>query len=273
MFALSDSKLTYIYTGGKTWNADLLKTKKPTLVFVHGAQHDHSVWALQSRYFANHGYPVIAIDLPGHGRSAGPALTTVESIANWLGNLLMELKISNAIVIGHSMGSLIALELAASAGPSIKGLALLGTAIPMPVSDGLLKLTHTSEASAFDQINAWSHSTIAQRPGSPGPGFSTYIQNMRLMQRQLPGLPHIDFSACNNYANGAKSAANVACPVIIIQGQSDMMTPVKNARESMKLFNTAPSFVIIDQAGHALMAERPDAVLIALRSWINNLPL
>ena len=208
MFIELESSRIFIYTGGKTWSAEKLQTQQPTLVFIHGAQHDHSVWALQSRYFANHGYPVIAVDLPGHGRSCGPALATVETIASWLGNLLSQLGVKNAIAIGHSMGSLIALELAASTvssvdgsattGLAIKGLALLGTAIPMRVSDGLLGLTQTSEAHALDQINAWSHSSIAQRPGSPGPGFSTYMQNLRLMQRQAPGLLPIDFSACNN---------------------------------------------------------------------------
>ena len=271
MFVLLESKKTYVYTGGKPWSAEKLHSSKPTLVFVHGAQHDHSVWALQSRYFANHGYPVIAVDLPGHGRSDGPALLSVETIANWLGDLLIKLNINKAVMIGHSMGSLIALELAASERLSVAGLALLGTAVPMPVSDALLKLTQTSEARALDQINAWSHSSIAQRPGSPGPGFSTYIQNLRLMQRQTPGLLHIDFSACNSYSNGGKSASSLTCPTIIIQGQLDLMTPVKSARESMKLFGSTPGLVLIDQAGHALMAERPDAVLVALRNWITDL--
>ena len=308
MFIELESKPVYVYTGGKTWSVNTLQTKQPTLVFIHGAQHDHSVWALQSRYFANHGYPVIAVDLPGHGRSSGPALASVQAMANWLGKVLGRLEVQNAVLIGHSMGSLIALELAASAassgggapvdglvtnrleteglttegletegleteGLTIKGLALLGTAIPMRVSDALLGLTQTSEADALDQINAWSHSTIAQRPGSPGPGFSTYIQNLRLMQRQQPRLLHNDFSACNNYLVGAHSAAQVSCPTIVIQGELDVMTPAKSARESLKLFRNPPSFVTIDQAGHAVMAERPDSVLNALRNWMKDLSL
>ncbi len=64
-----DDTEIYAYTGARALNAAL-----PTIMFVHGAAHDHSVWALQSRYFAHHGRNVLAVDLPGHGRSAGVPL-------------------------------------------------------------------------------------------------------------------------------------------------------------------------------------------------------
>ena len=183
---LSNAKVgqnNYLYTGGKTWASE--GDSRPCLVFIHGAQHDHSVWALQSRYFANHGYRVIALDLPGHGRSDGPALASIQAMAAWLNELLIHLKVEQAILIGHSMGSLIAVELAALKGEAdfkkvaILAIALLGTALPMRVSDALIDLTLTSEPKAIEQINAWSHSTIAARPGNPGPGFSIYMQNFK----------------------------------------------------------------------------------------------
>src|SRR3712207_6152309 len=93
-------KQAYCYTGGKPFNPAL-----PTAVFIHGAQDDHSVWALQTRYFAHHGFGVLAVDLPGHGRSAGPAHTSVESMANWLLELLDAAGVQRFILIGHSMGS------------------------------------------------------------------------------------------------------------------------------------------------------------------------
>ena len=73
----------YAYTGGKPFDPSL-----PTVVFIHGAQHDHSVWILQSRYLAHHGYGVLAVDLPGHGRSAGAPLASVEDMAAWVAALL-----------------------------------------------------------------------------------------------------------------------------------------------------------------------------------------
>jgi pimeloyl-ACP methyl ester carboxylesterase len=74
---------TYVYTGTKTW-----KPEQPWLLFIHGAANDHSVWALQSRYFAHHGWNVVAPDLPGHGLSGGALLTSIEAIARWCETLL-----------------------------------------------------------------------------------------------------------------------------------------------------------------------------------------
>ena len=68
----------YIYTGGKPFDASL-----PCVVFIHGALHDHSVWTLLARWFAHHGFGVLAVDLPGHMRSAGPALPNIEAMADW----------------------------------------------------------------------------------------------------------------------------------------------------------------------------------------------
>src|ERR1700730_13285742 len=98
----------YAYTGARVFDSTLA-----TLVFVHGAANDHSVWALQSRYFAHHGSNVLAVDLPGHGRSTGDALGSVEAIADWIPGLLDALGVDAAALVGHSMGALAVLECAA----------------------------------------------------------------------------------------------------------------------------------------------------------------
>ena len=103
-----DGTQVYAYTGGRA-----LDVARPTIVFVHGAAHDHSVFALQSRYFAHHGYAALAVDLPAHGRSDGAPLASVEAIADWIGALLDALDVSEASLVGHSMGALAALEAAA----------------------------------------------------------------------------------------------------------------------------------------------------------------
>jgi pimeloyl-ACP methyl ester carboxylesterase len=126
-------------------------------VFVHGALHDHSVWILQSRYLAHHGFAVLAVDLPGHGRSAGPALDTVEAMADWVLQLAAAGR-KRATIVGHSMGSLIALEAAGARRRASSAIALVGTAYPMKVSDALLQAARDDEPRAFDMINQWSHS-------------------------------------------------------------------------------------------------------------------
>src|SRR5690606_32409657 len=172
----------YAYTGGREFDPAL-----PGVVFVHGAQHDHSVWVLQTRFFAHHGRSVLALDLPGHGRSEGPLDTTVEAMADTVITAIAAAGLERAAIVGHSMGALIALECAARAPDKVERIALLGSAFPMKVSDALLEAAANDEPRAMDMINRWSHSGINFRPGSPAPGFSVYWQNRRLMARQAPG--------------------------------------------------------------------------------------
>lgn len=255
----------YCYTGGKAFDAGL-----PTVVFLHGAQNDHSVWALQSRYLAHHGYGVLAPDLPGHGRSKGQAKRSVEAMADWLLAVLDAAGVRQAALIGHSMGSLIALEASHRAPQRVRSLALLGTTYPMKVSDALLGAALDDEQSAIDMVNIWSHSSIAQKPSFPGPGFYAMGGARRLKQRIAQRGPerlfHTDFSACNAYANGETAARAVDCPTLFLFGRRDMMTPPK----STVLLTTAiahGSVVHVD-SGHELMAEQPDAVLDALRAFL-----
>lgn len=254
-------RTAYAYTGGKAFDPAL-----PTVVFLHGAQNDHSVWALQSRWFAHHGHGVLAPDLPGHGRSAGPALASVEDMAGWLLAMLDAAGVTHALLVGHSMGSLVALEAACRSPERVRALALLGTTYPMRVSDALLATARDDEPAAIDMVNIWSHSTLAHKPSSPAPGFSVMGGARALMRRMSavnPGrLFHTDFTACNAYANGEAAAAAVRCPTLFIFGRQDMMTPPRSTR--LLTGAIAHGKIVQVDAGHALMSEQPDAVLDAL---------
>jgi pimeloyl-ACP methyl ester carboxylesterase len=257
-----NGKQTYAYTGGKAFDAKL-----PTVVFVHGAQCDHSVWILQSRYLAHHGYGVLALDLPGHGRSAGPALDSVEALAEWLIAVQDAAGVKQAALVGHSMGSLIALECAARHPDRVAKIALLATAYPMKVSAELLDATKNNEPLAQDMVNIWSHSAYAQYPNNPGPGFWVIGENLRLMQRQKPGVMHVDFAACNAYAGGAEAAGKVRCPALFLLARRDAMTPARAAQDFAKTVKGA-KVVVIDGSGHNMMGEKPDEVLDALLTFL-----
>ncbi len=252
----------YAYTGGKRFDPTL-----PTVVFLHGAQHDHSVWILQSRYLAHHGYAVLAVDLPGHVRSAGPAKSSIAEMADWLVAMLDVAGVSRACLVGHSMGSLIALEAAGRFPERVSRIALVGSAVPMPVGEALLNATRDDEPTAQDMVNIWSHSTYAAKPSNPGPGFWIIGENLRLMQRVRQGVMHSDFAACNAYADGLTRAAQVDQPVLLVLGQSDVMTPVRGARQLQSTLRNART-VVVPKAGHNLMAEAPDAVLDALHQFL-----
>lgn len=259
----------YAYTGGKPFDAT-----RACVVFLHGAQHDHSVWILQSRWLAHHGYGVLAFDLPGHGRSGGSALPTVPAIADALAAALAPLACPGFLLVGHSMGSLTALELAQRLGARTKGVALVGTAFPMRVADALLAACRDAPDEAMQMINIWSHSAgvapFAVRPGNPGPGFNIVWQNLRLMQRiaRASGADVLptDFAACNAYEGGIAAAEALHCPALFVLGAADQMTPPKAARGLIDACRDK-QVVTLPATGHALMAENPEGVRRALADF------
>jgi pimeloyl-ACP methyl ester carboxylesterase len=257
-----NAKKAYAYTGGRAFDPAL-----PAVVFIHGAEHDHCVWVLQSRYLAHHGRAVLAVDLPGHGRSDGPPLGSVEAMADWMIALLDAAGVKQAALVGHSMGALVAVECAARHPERISRIALVGVAYPMRVSPELLDATKNDEPLAQDMVNIWSHSAYAHYPSNPGPGFWVIGENLRLMQRQKPGVMHVDFAACNNYANGAAAAAKVSCPALLLLGKRDIMTPPRATKELTAALKDK-RVVEIAGSGHALMAEKPDEVLDALMGFL-----
>ncbi|MBI5107574.1 MAG: alpha/beta hydrolase [Rhodocyclales bacterium] len=264
----------FAYTGGKAFDASL-----PTVVFIHGAQNDHSVWGLQSRWFAHHGFGVLAVDLPGHGRSDGAPLPSIEDLADWI-ELLMEKVVRSGIqadgvgetaksvsLVGHSMGSLTALECASRHPARIARIALVGTAVPMPVSDALLDAAKNDEPKAIAMINGWSHSPHGTIGGNTVPGMWMFGAAKRLAERQRPGVLHNDLAACNAYTHGMEAATALACPALVISGSKDMMTHPKAAAKLASNIRDVRS-VTLAGAGHALMAEQPDAVLDTLSAFM-----
>jgi pimeloyl-ACP methyl ester carboxylesterase len=254
----------YAYTGGKPFQTD---SALPCVVMLHGAQNDHSVWALQSRYLAHHGYRVLAFDLPAHGRSAGPVLPSVEAMAAWVIEQCGNLGVTQAHCVGHSMGSLIALEMSALAPSWVRSVALLGTSAPMPVGAALLQATFDAPLQAMDQINGWSHRAGVAGYTTVNPGFSHLGVGQRLMQRvQMRHGAHVlpsDFAACHAYTAGAARAAALTVPCLVMNGAHDSMTPAKAARALAASIPNA-TLAILPDCGHALMSEQPDAVLAHL---------
>jgi pimeloyl-ACP methyl ester carboxylesterase len=237
------------------------------VVFIHGALHDHSAWTLLARWCAHHGHGVLALDLPGHGRSAGPPLRSVEAIADWVIALLQAAGATRAALVGHSMGSLIALEAAARAPDRVAGLVMMGTAYPMRVSAALLDTARDDPLKAIDMVNAWSFCSTASKPSFPGPGMWLHGSNRALMRRMQAGetslnLFHHEFSLCDAYRGGEAAAARLGCPVTFVLGRQDMMTPARAARDFAAVLK---AHVVTVDAGHSMVAEAPDEVLAALR--------
>jgi pimeloyl-ACP methyl ester carboxylesterase len=252
----------YAYTGTRAFDP-----AKPTVVFVHGAAHDHSVWLLQSRYFANHGRNALALDLPGHGRSGGAALASVEAIAGWLVDTFDAAGVEHASIVGHSLGALASLACAAHHPSRVDKLALLGPAAPMEVSEGLLAAAKADDPVAYELISGWSTSYGKQLGGNTVPGMWLVGNDLRLMQRTPPGVLHTDLVACNAWTGGIDAATRVRCPTLVVMAARDLMTPPRAAKPVIDAL-AGVRVVTLADTGHAMMAEQPDAVLDALRAFL-----
>jgi pimeloyl-ACP methyl ester carboxylesterase len=260
----------YCYTGGKPFDRS-----KPTVVFIHGVLNDHSVWILQSRYLANHGWNVLAVDLPGHCRSAGDAPSSTEEAADFVGALLDAAGLERAALVGHSWGSLIAIEAAARLKERITHVALVGTAFPMKVSPALLEASQHDPEKAIHMISVFSWSTLAPPPSALGPGTWIWGVGKALNRRVLRSNPkvnvfHRGFVACDRYANGLQAVAQMTCPVLFVLGKADQMTQAKAAQPLVEAAKSAGRQVRVVQveAGHHEMTEAPEAVLGALIDFL-----
>jgi pimeloyl-ACP methyl ester carboxylesterase len=267
-----NGRTTYCYTGGKPFDA-----AKPTVVFIHGVLNDHSVWILQSRYLAHHGWNVLAVDLPGHCKSAGEAPSTVEEAADFVAALLDAAGVQRAALIGHSWGSLIALEAASRQKERVSHLVLVGIAYPMKVSPALLDAALNEPMKALTMINVFSRSTLAAPPSALGPGTWVYGASMALGRRVLASntkvnVFHRGFKACDSYANGDNAITQITCPVLFLLGAQDQMTQAKAAQPLIAKARASGKTVQVINVpvGHHQMTEAPEETLFAMRDFLQT---
>jgi pimeloyl-ACP methyl ester carboxylesterase len=250
----------FVASGGREFDAS-----QPAIVLLHGAGFDHTIWALHSRWFAHHGYGVLAPDLPGHGRSAGAPLRSIAEMADWTAALLDKAGVSNAKLVGHSMGSLIALETAARHPAKVSALGLIGTAAAMSVGPDLLKAAEANDHAAVDMVSIWGLGFRAELGGSLAPGLWMHSGAQRVLERCRPGVLFNDLSACNAYQDALAAAATITVPTTLVLGERDMMTPIRAGKALAAALPNART-VILPGAGHMMMVERPDELLGALQA-------
>ena len=255
-----DGKNLFAATGGKDFDP-----AQPTIVFVHGGGLDHTTWVLQTRYFSYHGYNVLGVDMPGHGRSEGPMPASVEDTADWIIRLFDTLELDQAALVGHSTGSLVVFDAAARHNTRVTALALLGVSIPMPVADVLLDAAAANDHAAFDMVNLWGHSRDGQIGHNRAPGLWMTGEGLRLLERSGPGVLHATLNASNNYTDGVAIAGNIKCPTLMVLGQRDAMTPPRAAKPLAEAISGV-RVITLKGCGHMMMAEQPNEVLDALIS-------
>ena len=254
-----------VATGGLPF--DPASSPYPPLLLIHGAANDRDCWRTVASGLTAAGRALLVPDLPGHGLSAGPALRSIEELADWLPALLDAAGIEEAVLVGHSMGSLITLACAARHPQRVSRLALLGTSAPMPVAEPLLKRAATHPDNVMRLMTEYSHTLQFLLTGGGGHGVWGPGATLAIMRRSPPGVLAIDLANCSNYLAGLEAAAQVACPTLLLVGHRDRMTPRRNLPPLLAALRQVVRAEIAD-CGHAMMNEQPQAVVAELLKFL-----
>jgi pimeloyl-ACP methyl ester carboxylesterase len=257
-----DGRAVFATTGGAPFDP-----ARPAVIFLHGAGFDRTAWRLQTRWFAHHGRSVLAVDFPGHGWSEGPALTSIAALSDWAAALIAAAGLTQAALVGHSMGALVALDCAARHGDKVRALGLCGVASEMPVHPEMLESAKADTLKVQELMTFWGLGDALHKGGMVSPGLWLRRESLAVLAGNAPGVIHTDLAACNVYKDAPARAAEVKCPTVFVLGDGDLMTPAAKA----KLLSAAiagSNTVVIPGSGHFMMVERPDETLEALKSHV-----
>lgn len=260
--AVRDKKV-FAATGGRP-----LDPTKPLVVLLHGAGQDRTIWVLQTRYLAHHGFAVLSVDFPGHGGSAGPALVSIEDMSDWVAEVIRVSGFDSAALVGHSMGALVAIQCAADHRDLIKKVALVSVSAEMPVHPQMLAAAEADEQHAIDLMVGWSHSASGHRGGHQQPGSWMLGASKRVVERSAPGVLYAGFLACMNRGSILDAATKVDVPALFLLGGDDKMTPVASGQQVASAMRDA-TVTVFPNVGHSMLAEVPDQVTQALTTFLS----
>lgn len=262
MYFKVNGKQVFATTGGKPFD-----NNKPAVMFLHGSALDHTFWGLHSRFFAFRNYAVLALDLPGHSHSEGPALTSIEAIGDWLNDVVGSLDIDNISIVAHSQGCLNALEFASRYPDRIRSVSFIASGLATPVNPALIDAAENQPEDAIAMMVGWGFGIAGHLHQGPIPGYSMVAGGRKVMRRNVPDELATDLKACDAYKNGKAAAAKITCPVQVIIGGQDRMAPRKATSELVEHLNN-PEVHFIPESGHMVPQETPNKCRQLLKTFI-----
>jgi pimeloyl-ACP methyl ester carboxylesterase len=226
-----------------------LDHKKETIIFLHGSGLSHIIWSLVEQFFSSKNYNVLSIDLPGHGNSEGPCLTSIEKIADWLEKVFVKLKLDNIILVGHSQGCLEMLEYSSKYKKRLKKLVFMGGSYKMPVNKDLIDLAENGDLDAVKLMMKWCYEGSKKFIG--GNPIKRIIQS----PRDISEILGVDLVACNNYMNGLNAVKTIESPSLFVFGALDKMINIEVGKKFANMVDNSTTH-IIDECGHMIMIEK-----------------
>jgi pimeloyl-ACP methyl ester carboxylesterase len=257
-----EGKQVFATTGGKAFDK-----RKPAVVFLHGSGLDHTFWGLHARFFAFRNYAVLVPDLPGHTHSEGPALTSIEAMADWLNDVAEALDTNDISIVAHSQGCLTALEFASRYPDKLRSVSLIASGLATPVNDFLLNAAENDPEAAIAMMLGWGFGSAGHLHQGPIPGSSMVAGGRKVMRGNVPNELAADLKACNGYENGKEAASKVAGPIQVIVAGKDRMAPRKATAELIEHL-TDPEVTIIPDSGHMVPQEVPNQCRALLKAFI-----
>jgi pimeloyl-ACP methyl ester carboxylesterase len=233
---------------------------RPPVILIHGAGGSQLSWPPQIRRL--HGQRVLTVDLPGHGKSEGAGRQEISEYALDIIAFMKALKLRGAVIVGHSMGSAIVLNLAVQHPEQVLGLGLLGSGAKLRVAPTILDLTANADTFSNAVEFVINHSFSE--------GADSRLKELSIKQMLETRAPvlHGDFLACDAF-NMLDELPRVQTRTLILCGEKDVMTPPKFS-EALRDSIPGAQLEIVPGAGHMLMLEQPDAVAKSLEQFLNT---
>ena len=255
---------TYIGTGGKS-----LDSSKTSICFLHGSGQNHLSFVQQARFFAFKGYSVIVPDMPGHGLSMGKPCVSIQDNANWVYELLVELKVKDLVVVGHSQGCLVSLELNRLYPKILKGIVFVAGSNEIPVNQFLLDLAKEDPKKASRMMVTWGHGIDGDMSINNWPGHSHYGEGNNIMNMNSEEALEYDLNSCNNYKGGVDASNKINIPSLAVLAKNDQMTPLKSGLKFVELIKNCETHIL--DCGHFLQSERPKELNSIINSFLLKL--
>ena len=238
------------------------------VLLVHGAGNDHTIWRFLTRRLAGAGYPVLAVDLPGHGKSEGPGLESIEEMADWCLAVADVVGCREVTAVGHSMGSLISMQIAASTPERVRGLAVYASAERMGVHPDLQGAADRGDRLAADLIVGWTHTGRSRFGHHASAGLWMAGANRRLLERNAGSLA-ADLRACSAW-DGSAVVGAIEAPTLLVLSDGDRMVPARFGHELASAI-TGSEVTVVEDGSHASVYDHPELATPPLIEWLGRL--
>jgi pimeloyl-ACP methyl ester carboxylesterase len=245
---------------------------RPWIVFLHGSGYSHLTWVLQTRAMAYDGWNVLAPDFPGHGLSAGEPLKSIEEMAQFVVSVMDAAGARKAVLAGHSMGGLTALETSRIAPERVTALVLIGSPAAIPVNKQLIEMATNEPQKAFAAMNSWGYGPGAHMAQNTWPGANHTAYGIAMMRQASSHALADGLRACAAYDKGEAAAKAFTGKALCIVGQFDRMTSSRNGLALADIL-AGSQRLMVKGSGHSIHTEAPREVNAALRDFLAGLDI